>query len=335
MAASSTTKPRGAKAPKDKPDEAPALAAESNGAGEWSEPDPSLGEQAKTIRGSLSYDGSMTPKLLVELEPLLAAPLNPRYIEHTPPLKGKPYASTGVRSVQVQVDRLNEVLGAAHWRVLYHYANQGQLCKAVLIVGNDLHRARLDEAGELVPFVEAGSVDAVGQGVFHAEILATREGWGGHAQGRSTGDYYKGSETNALKRVIARIGPGSEVYRLDFDDDVNLANEADAPAMAARPARQAQPHQAAPDPEAELAALLGEDSPLAAKRETARKGMTMLGSKAPQILRELRAAADERQLDGLIARIGTALDAAGTGEDVPPDDPGPEAEQPELGEAGS
>jgi hypothetical protein len=279
--------------------------ATSNGRADYVPPDPPLAEQAAKIRGDKGYNGKLTPELLLALEPLLREPIDPRYIETTPPLKGKPYVSTGVRSVQVQVDRMNEVLGTVHWRVLYHYTQSGQICKAVVIVGNELANATLDEAGNLRPFPEHDPL------TFGADILAVREGWGGHGRGSAPADVYKGSETNALKRVLARLGPGADVYRLDYDDDVNLSNEPEAKPVAARPAARG-PEQV--PPEQILEQLLNEDSPLKELRNEAARGMALLGAKPGQRVNEIRSAADEGQLRALVERVNVALDAAGANE---------------------
>lgn len=289
-----------------------------NGRADYVPPEPSLRDQADAIRKEHGYDGDeggIGLPMLQALEPLLAYPLDPRYIERTEPTKGKPYASTGVRSVQVQVDRMNEVLGAAHWRVLYRYEQAGQLCKAVVVVGNDLQYARLDDRGDLVPFTLADRADQGPDGTvmsmtFKAEILAIREGWGGHSRGSAPADVFKGSETNALKRVLARLGPGADVYRLDFDDDVNLSNEPEARPVAAR---QAPAQAEGPSPEQMLDALLKQDSPLKPLRNEVARGMVLLGAPVRQRLDELKAAADERQLDALLERINIAIDAGGQG----------------------
>lgn len=163
--------------------------------------------RAAGIREAKGYDGTLTVPLLLELEVLLREPIDPKYIERTPPTSGKPYESTGVKSVQVQVDRMNDVLGAAHWRSLIHYAEGGTVCKAVVVVGNNLVDAKLDAEGNL----ERGDAD----------ILVVRDGWGGHSRGSGKGDILKGAETNTLKRVIARVGPGCDIYRLDYDLDTH------------------------------------------------------------------------------------------------------------------
>jgi len=170
-------------------------------------PEHAFHRRAAEIRKAHGYTGQLTAPLLLELEPLLREPIDPRYIERIPPKSGKPYESTGVKSVQVQVDRMNDVLGAPHWRSLIYYAEGGTVCKAVVLVGNKLASASLDAEGNLV----CGDAD----------ILVVRDGWGGHSRGSGKGDILKGAETNTLKRVLARVGPGCDIYRLDYDLDTH------------------------------------------------------------------------------------------------------------------
>ena len=87
----------------------------------------------------------------------------------------------------------------------YHPHAQDGVARTHVIVGNNLAQAKLDEHGELVPG--------------EADILATHSGWGAVKRGNTIGDQRKGAETNALKRTLARFGPGADVYRADFDDE--------------------------------------------------------------------------------------------------------------------
>lgn len=250
---------------------------------------PTIADSAADVRAQHDYNGTLTVALLNALFSLLNEPVDPKYIETTRPTKGKPYESTGIRSVQVQIDRLNEVLGPAHWRVLTHYQDGGALCRTVLVVGNDLRWCRLDERGELVPWTESGVAD----------VLAVRDGWGGHSRGSNRGDLYKGSETNALKRTIARLGPGGHVYRLDFDDDVNRSNDDEV-----RVAPQTPP------PLVMLDELLADDSTgLGALRQEANAGMERYGVDARGRVERLLAAPSEADLRALIARVNAAMDA--------------------------
>lgn len=249
-------------------------------------------DTARDVRAAHGYDdtGRLTPPMLTALLPFLAAPIEDRYIETTPATKGKPYTSTGIRSVQVQIDRMNEVLGLGHWRVLTRYEDSGALCHATVVVGNDLAACSLDATGGLV--------------VGDATVLAVRDGWGGHSRGSGRGDLYKGSETNALKRVLARFGPGAGVYRLDFDDDVNRSND---PRVAARP-------EPPVDADATLRGLLADgDDALRALRARANDGMERYGLTAEQRATRLLTAQSEADVTALIARIDAAMDAEAAG----------------------
>lgn len=247
---------------------------------------PTIADSAADVRAQHDYNGTLTATLLNALSSLLNEPIDPKYIETTQPTKGKPYTSTGIRSVQVQIDRLNEVLGPAHWRVLTHYEDSGALCRTVLVVGNGLQFCALDGSGELVPDDRA-------------EVLAVRDGWGGHSRGSNRGDLYKGSETNALKRTIARLGPGGHVYRLDFDDDVNRSND-----------DEVRVAPATPPPLVTLDELLADDSTgLRALRQEANAGMERYGVDARGRAERLLGAPSEADLRALIARVNAAMDA--------------------------
>ena len=164
---------------------------------------------ANAIRAAYSdgdiYDGRLTLPMMVELEALLEQPTPAQYVKHIGPTDGKPYPSTGLSSNQYQLSMMNAVLGGPHWRALTHYENDGKLCKVVVIVGNQLTKAKLTADGDL----DAGE----------AEVLAVREGWGAVKRGSTDGDLLKGSYTNAIKRVLAEYGAAADVYRFEFDDE--------------------------------------------------------------------------------------------------------------------
>lgn len=274
-----------------------------------------LTQLARKVRADAKYDGKLTPTMLLDLEPLLYHPLERKYIETTAPTKGKPYESTGVRSVQVQIDRMNTVLGFQHWRVLYHYQSNGELCRCHALVGNDLQWARLDEKGELLPYTIIATEGLSDDGVREADVLMVREGWGGHNRGTARGDLYKGSETNALKRTLARCGPGAEVYRLDFDDDVNKSadpvyQDPSAKQQQRSAAAPQQQQQAPPDFDAQLKMLLGREDALQEQRVSAHKGLEVLGAPVRQMVREIEAADSAEKLQKLIDRINSAIDGA-------------------------
>lgn len=267
------------------------------------------------------YEGELTMKMLRKLEPLLREPIAARYIETIPAIEGKPYVSTGVKSAQVLIDRMNEVLGAGHWRALAHYANNGELCRVWVIVGNNLSRASTDK--------ENGNLELTGDDGETAEVLIARDGWGGH-RARSAGDTRKGSETNTLKRVLARVGPGCDVYRLDYDaDNTGPEQGSERPRAQAqqprgqrqRQQRQDRRQQQSGEPESDaakatpeeleeaIAALVLDESASEKERElrkAADAGMKELGAEPSKRLTELEGAKGERGLEALINRISAA-----------------------------
>lgn len=145
--------------------------------------------EAKEIRGETI---ELTPALFMELWPLLKRPIPLAFIQTVPPTRGKPYESTGIKSVQVQIDRMNNVLTPLWWRDEVEYEDGGKLATVTISVGGD-------------------------------RILAARTSRGGVAQGSGAGNIYKGSYTNAAKLAFARLGVGHEVYvgATDLDPDVD------------------------------------------------------------------------------------------------------------------
>jgi hypothetical protein len=137
----------------------------------------------------------LTRRLYLQLLPLLRRPIPAGFIVTTGVVTGKPYESTGIKSLQVQIDRLDNVLTPLAWGWSVEYEQDGQLAHARAWVGADP-----DE-----PFV-------------------VREARGGVNRGSTIGNLYKGSETNAAKLALARLGPGHEVYlgAADFDPDVDV-----------------------------------------------------------------------------------------------------------------
>jgi hypothetical protein len=146
--------------------------------------------RAEELRGDAN---ELTPDLFLKLYPLLREPIHEGYLETVSKGDGKPYESTGIRSVQVQHDRMNNVLTPLWWDEVVEYEQDGRLCRVTIRIGPP------DGA------------------------LARRSSWGGVERGSTTGNLYKGSYTNAAKMAFARIGPGREVYigALDFDPDVS------------------------------------------------------------------------------------------------------------------
>lgn len=148
-------------------------------------------EQADAIRQN--YDGDLGRGLFDLLYPLLCKPIPSAFIQTVGNVTGKPYVSTGIRSVQVQIDRMNNVLGPYWWGYDEEFEDGGKVAKVTVYVG--------DPDRPLVKRSSRGGVD----------------------RGSSTGNEYKGSFTNAAKLAFARVGPGHEVYigAADLDPDVN------------------------------------------------------------------------------------------------------------------
>lgn len=154
----------------------------------------SIADEATAIWSKDEWaDSDMNRWLYAELRPLLRRQIPKGFIEHVGKVEGKPYESTGVKSVQVQMDRLDNVLGADAWGYEATYSEGGKLCHVRAWIG-----------AKDAPLIE-------------------RDSYGGVARGSSLGNVYKGSFTNAAKLAFARLGPGWEVYvgAADFDPDTD------------------------------------------------------------------------------------------------------------------
>lgn len=150
-----------------------------------------IAERAAEIRGeTVGLDQGLFLKLL----PLLREPIPAGFIKSIGIVKGKPYDSTGITSVQVQIDRMDNVLTPLGWTDEVEYLEAGKVCRVRVAV--------IDRDGE--------------------ELVA-RESHGGVNQASTLGNLHKGSYTNAAKVAFARIGPGHEVYVgvTDLDPDVH------------------------------------------------------------------------------------------------------------------
>lgn len=275
----------------------------------------------------------LTHEIFSRLEPLLWKPTPVDYIEHAPGGPGHPYPTTGLKSTQFQFDRMNEILGADHWRHLLHYTQNGILCKAVVVVGNNLQNCRLDDDGNLLTYSVVDLPEqvlkvlasqppttptrpnlAIYDVLLTADVIAVREGFGGW-KSNSPGDTFKASETNALKRTLARFGPGADVYRVDFEEDTIGILKGESPSASfdasargsamrapqqqrgagARAARQTavaptpspQPAMAAPAPE------LTEEQSIAALQKLLAEDCVVVIGDDPVDLQELRNQADD------------------------------------------
>lgn len=165
-----------------------------------------IADQAAAIRGD---EIGMTPALYLKLLPLLRRPIPQGFITHVGNVTGKPYDSTGVKSVQVLSDRMDNVLTPLAWRDHAEHHQDGKLCHVT---------------------VEVVAADG--------SVMVARSSWGGVDRGSTLGNVYKGSYTNAAKRAFAQIGPGHEVYvgATDLDPDVSE----DAAKAQTRPPRDEQ-----------------------------------------------------------------------------------------------
>lgn len=151
-----------------------------------------IADEAAEIRGDTT---ELTAELYLKLLPLLRRPIPEGFIESIPAVKGKPYESTGIKSVQVQFDRMDNVLTPLWWDEEVAYEKDGALCHVTVYVrqGKD------------------------------GRVLSQRSSMGGVNQASTVGNLYKGSYTNAAKVAFARTGPGHEVYVgvTDLDPDVH------------------------------------------------------------------------------------------------------------------
>lgn len=173
-------------------------AATTNGNGQPTDPlsaaiayEAEIAEVAKGIRGDAT---ELTPVLFLELLPLLRKPIPQGFITKTPAVKGKPYESSGIKSLQVQIDRLDNVLTPLGWFWLTDWSEDGRTASV--------------------------EVTVVGEG---GHTLVARRARGGVNQASTEGNLLKGSETNAAKLAFARLGVGHEIYlgATDFDPDVD------------------------------------------------------------------------------------------------------------------
>lgn len=153
-----------------------------------------IAQEAATIRdGKTQLDAG----LFLKLWPLLRRPIPQGFIKSVGRTTGKPYDSTGIKSLQVQIDRMDNVLTPLWWGWNTLYEQDGKLAKVVVWVGER------DEQGRA--------------------SLVSRSACGGVDRGSTVGNVYKGTETNAAKLAFARVGPGHEVYvgATDLDPDVS------------------------------------------------------------------------------------------------------------------
>lgn len=162
-------------------------------------------EEAIAAEATEIRDGAteLTPELFLRLWPLLKRPIPGGFIQTVGAVKGKPYESTGIRSVQVQIDRMNNVLTPLWWSDDVTYEEGGKLAQVTVTVHG--------QSGPLVTVYARGGVQ----------------------QASTLGNLYKGSYTNAAKLAFARLGPGHEVYlgAADLDPDTNAEAAKQSPGV--------------------------------------------------------------------------------------------------------
>jgi hypothetical protein len=153
-----------------------------------------IAAEADAIWEAHGDDAPLTPGLFRKLRVLLRRPVHEGFISEVSAGKGKPYPSKGIRSIQVQIDRLDNVLHEGNWGWRTDY---------------------LDDNGTLAEVTAwVGPEDAP---------LFVRRARGGVDRGSTAGNTHKGTETNAGKPCLARLGVGHEVYLglTDLDPDVS------------------------------------------------------------------------------------------------------------------
>ena len=148
-----------------------------------------LADEAAEIRGEATV---LTPELFLRLWPLLRRPIPEGFLVDASRGEGKPYESTGIRSVQVSTDRMDSVLTPLWWHQEVDYHEGGKLCEVTVVV-----------------LVEGQPI--------------RRTAWGGVDRANTAGNLRKGAYTNAGKRAFALLGVGHEVYigATDMDPDVD------------------------------------------------------------------------------------------------------------------
>lgn len=189
-----------------------------------------IAKEAAGIRGDAK---ELTPALFMELWPLLRRPIPEGFIVATEAVTGKPYPSTGVKSVQVLTDRMDNVLTPLWWWDETEYTGEGSGPKDV----GTLARVTVHVGSNRVPILSRGS-------------------HGGVDRASTLGNLWKGTYTNAAKRAFAAVGPGHEIYlgTTDLDPDVSP----DAAKAQERPVTGSAPVPPRPTlPESDVSELAG------------------------------------------------------------------------------
>jgi hypothetical protein len=164
-------------------------------------------EAAEQVREKHGYNdpdspayGRLTAPMITQLARIAQTIATPDALITTePPTEGKPYQSTGLNSLQPQIDVMHAIFGPSHWRLLERELEDGVL-DLELVIGNSLDRAGHGDQRE-------------------ADVLARHRMRGSHTRGRSHGDRYKGALTNGAKRLLAMAGACADVWRFGSDPD--------------------------------------------------------------------------------------------------------------------
>ena len=194
---------------------------------EW--PPAEAFERAEEIKREHGYydpdapaHGRLSAAMVTQLTRVAQTIATPEALITTePPTEGKPYTSTGLSSLQPQIDVMHAIFGPPHWRLRERELEDGVL-DLELVIGNDLDAPpRIDPATG-----EAHETPA--------EVLLRHRMRGSHTRGRSHGDRYKGALTNGAKRLLAMSGACADVWRFGPDPD----EAHNTPAGAARDPRK-------------------------------------------------------------------------------------------------
>lgn len=171
-------------------------------------------DRAEKVKRQHGYDDTDSPthgRLNAAMVTQLARvaqtiPTPDTWITTEVPTDGKPYTSTGLTSLQPQIDVMNAIFGPPHWRLRARELEDGVL-DLELVVGNDLDAA------------PQASHEHGDRGAANAEVLLCHRMRGSHSRGRSHADRYKGALTNGGKRLLAMAGACADVGRFAPEPD--------------------------------------------------------------------------------------------------------------------
>lgn len=145
----------------------------------------------------------LTPEGLTALYPALEAAFTDRRAVQKSDIRHD-FATVGI-GYQWIADRLNTVLGPAHWRLHdsdIQVFNQADSYRAVAKVALEIGNPH---------YVPDRAVNGW-------EVIAVRTAWGSH-QAPDYGDALKGAVTNGFKKAAALFGPGHQAFAGLMDDD--------------------------------------------------------------------------------------------------------------------